>query len=77
MFERGRAGPFKHGQAQPMVRPGRTALAGVQEGGQALGVDLWQVLNQNSGRSTHALEHDPAQSRIGFHRQVDLLTRIA
>ncbi len=43
----------------------RAAPAGIQERGQVLEVDLPRVLNQNSGRSTHALEHDPAPSRIG------------
>jgi hypothetical protein len=54
-----------------MGRPRRAALAGVHEGGEALEVDLCQVPRQNSGCNTHALEHDPAQRRIGFLAQVD------
>ncbi len=47
-------------QAEPMVRRRRAALTGIQESGQVLGLDLRQVPRQNSGRSTHALEHGPA-----------------
>jgi len=47
-------------QAEPMVRRRRAALTGIQESGQVLGLDLRQVSRQNSGRSTHALEHGPA-----------------
>jgi hypothetical protein len=55
-----------------MVRPGRVALAGIQERGQALGVDLWQVPRRDSARSTHTLEYDTAQSRrVGFFPQLD------
>ena len=54
-----------------MVRPRRAALAGVQEGGQVLGLDLQKVLGQDSGRITQVLEHDPAQSRLAFHPQMD------
>jgi hypothetical protein len=43
MFERGRAGPFKHGDECPMGGSRRAALAGIQEGGQALGLDLQEV----------------------------------
>jgi hypothetical protein len=66
MFERGRAELFEHKQAQPMARLGRAALAGIQERGQVLGVDLWQVPWQDRSTHAHALEHDPAQRRIGF-----------
>jgi hypothetical protein len=34
--------------------------------GQVLELDLREVPNQNSSRSTHALEHDTAQSCIDF-----------
>jgi hypothetical protein len=47
-----------------MVNTGRAALAGIQERGQVLGVDLRQIHSQNSAHST-------AQSRIGFLPQVD------
>lgn len=36
-----------------------------------MGVDLRQIPRQNSAHSTHALDHDTAQSRIGFLPQVD------
>ena len=49
----------------------RAAPAGKQERGQVLGLDLRQVPRQDSGRSTHALEHGPVQSRIDFLPQVD------
>jgi hypothetical protein len=39
--------------------------------GQVLGVDLRQVPRQDSGRSTHALDHGTAQSRVSFLPQVD------
>jgi hypothetical protein len=54
-----------------MVNPGWVALAGIQERGQVLEVDLSQVPNQNSGRSMHALVHGSGQSLIGFLPQVD------
>jgi hypothetical protein len=54
-----------------MVRPRRAALAGIQEGGQVLGVDLRQVPRQDSACSAHALEHDTAQRQVGFLVQVD------
>ena len=38
----------------------RAALTGIQERGQVLGVDLWQVSRQDSARHTYALEHGPA-----------------
>jgi hypothetical protein len=38
-----------------------------------LELDLPEVLNQNSSRSRHAVEHDTAQSRIGF-LQVDRIS---
>ena len=47
-----------------MVRPRRTALAGIQERRQVLGLDLRQVPRQDSGRSPHALEHGPAKRRV-------------
>jgi hypothetical protein len=34
-------------------------------------VDLWRVPGSDSARSTPALEHGPAQSRIDFLPQVD------
>jgi hypothetical protein len=34
------------------------------EGGQALEVDLQEVSRQDSGRSTHALDHGTIQHRI-------------
>jgi hypothetical protein len=71
MFGRGRAGQFEHEQAQPMVRPRRAALAGIQERGQVLGVDLPQIPRQDSARNTYALEHDTAQRRVDFLPQVD------
>jgi hypothetical protein len=43
----------------------RAALAGIQEGGQVLEVDLPPVPRQNSGCSTHTFEHS---QKIG-HRQ--------
>jgi hypothetical protein len=46
--ERGRAGPFEHEEAEPMVKPGRAALAGIQERGQALALDLPQIPRQDS-----------------------------
>ena len=54
-----------------MVNNGRAALTGIQERGQALVVDLPQVPWQDSGCSTHALEHGAAQSRIDFLAAVD------
>jgi hypothetical protein len=35
----------------------RAALSGMEEGGQALGVDLQKVSRQDTSRNTHALEH--------------------
>jgi hypothetical protein len=55
---------------EPMVRPGRAALDGIQERGQVLGLDLRQVPRQDSGRSTDALDHGTAQSQISFLAQV-------
>jgi hypothetical protein len=49
--------------ARPIVSLRRAALAGMEERGQVLGVDLWQVPRQDSARNTYALEHGPAQSR--------------
>ena len=74
MLERGRAGLFEHKQAQPMARLGTSSACWLQERGQVLGVDLWQVLGvdlwqvpwQDRSTHAHALEHDPAQRRIGF-----------
>jgi len=66
-----RAGLLEYEQAQPMVRPRRAALVGIQERGQVLGVDLWQVPRQYSARSTYALEHDPAPRRLGFPPPMD------
>ncbi|KFY96960.1 hypothetical protein V500_02253 [Pseudogymnoascus sp. VKM F-4518 (FW-2643)] len=40
-------------------------LISVQEGGQVLGVDLQQVSGEDSGRSTHALEHNAAEGKVG------------
>jgi hypothetical protein len=60
-----------HEQAQPMVRSGRAALTGIQERGQVLGMDLWQVPRQDSTRNTYALEHGLAQRRLDFLQQVD------
>jgi hypothetical protein len=48
----------------------RVALAGMEEGGQILEVDLPQVPRQDSARSTHALQHDTVQRRVGFLAQV-------
>jgi hypothetical protein len=44
----------------------RTMLAGVQEKGQVLGLDIRQVPGQDSASNTHTLEHDPASGRIDF-----------
>jgi hypothetical protein len=41
-----------------VVRPRRAAVAGIQERGQVLGLDLRQVPWQDSCRSTHALDYD-------------------
>jgi hypothetical protein len=71
MFERGRVGPFQREQAQPMVTAGRAALASIQERGQILELDLQEVPRQDSGRSAHALEHDPTQRRVDSLTQVD------
>jgi len=49
----------------------RAALAGIQERGQVLGMDLQEIPKQDSGRSTHALDHGAAQSQISFLPQVD------
>jgi hypothetical protein len=57
---------FERGRAEPMVRPGRAALADLQKRGHALGVDLWQVPQQDSAHNTHALEYGLALRRIGF-----------
>jgi hypothetical protein len=48
-----------------MVRPGRAGLAGIQERGQVLRVELWQVPGRGSALSTQALEHDMVPSQIG------------
>ena len=71
MSERGRAEPFDHEQAQPMVRPGGAALSGIQEGEKVLEMDLSQIPWQDSACHTYALEHSPAQSRLAFLAQVD------
>jgi hypothetical protein len=72
MIERGReAEPFEHEDEYPMVRLRRAALAGVQEGGQVLGLDLRQVPRQDSACNTHTLEHGTAQRRLGFLPRVD------
>ena len=52
-----------------MERHRRAALAGIQEKGYDLELGLSEVLKQNSGRSTHTLEHDPAQSWVRFKAQ--------
>ena len=62
---------FKYEDEYPMGCHRRAALAGVQEGGQVLGLDLRQVPRQDSGRSTHALDHGTAQSQMSFLSQVD------
>ena len=49
----------------------RAALAGIQERGQVEGMDLQEIPRQDSGRSTHALDHGTAQSQISFLPQVD------
>lgn len=49
----------------------RAALGGMEEGGQALGLDLQKVSRQDSSRNTHALEHGPSQKRVSFLSQVD------
>jgi hypothetical protein len=51
----------------------RAALGGMEEGGQALGLDLQKVSRQDSSRNTHALEHGPSQKRVSFFPQVDTL----
>jgi hypothetical protein len=57
--------------AGPMDRPGRAVLAGIQERGQILGVDLWQVPWQDSALSTHALEHGPGPEPSSLTPQMD------
>ena len=49
----------------------RAALAGMEERGQALEVDLQEVPRQDSGRSTHTFEHSTDQRRVGFLPQVN------
>lgn len=44
----------------------RAALAGVQEGGQVVEVDLPPVPRQDSACSTHTFEHGTGQRRVGF-----------
>jgi hypothetical protein len=60
--------PFEHELAEPMVRPGRAALAGIQENWEWI---FGKFPGQDSARNTYALEHDPAQRRVGFLPQVD------
>ena len=55
----------------PMGPCRRAALGGMEEGGQALGLDLQKVSRQDSSRNTHALEHGPSQKRVSFLPQVD------
>ena len=54
-----------------MERDRRAALAGIQERGQVLELDLRQVPKQNSGRRAHALDHGTGQSRVDVLPQVD------
>jgi hypothetical protein len=49
----------------------RVALGGMEEGGQALGLDFQKVSRQDSSRNTHALEHGLSQKRVSFLPQVD------
>lgn len=49
----------------------RAALGGMEERGQALGLDLQKVSKQDSERNTHALEHGSSQKRVSFLSQVD------
>jgi hypothetical protein len=44
----------------------------MEEGGQALGVDLQKVSRQDSSRNMHVLEHGPSQKRVGFLPQVNM-----
>jgi hypothetical protein len=64
MFERGRARPFGYEDEYPIGGSRRAALTGMEEGGQALEVDLQEVPRQDSGRSTHALDHGTVQHRV-------------
>lgn len=65
-IERGRAGPFVHEEAEPMVRPGRAALAGIQG---KLGVDLWQVPRQDSACNKYMLRTWSGPESPGYRQQ--------
>jgi hypothetical protein len=43
----------------------------MEEGGQALGLDLQKVSRQNLSRNTYTLEHGSFQKRVSFLPQVD------
>jgi hypothetical protein len=52
-------------QVQPMARPGPAAFAGIQERGQVLGTDLWQIPRQDSARKcTRWTWSGPESSRL-------------
>jgi hypothetical protein len=57
---------FENEDEYPMGSYRRAALAGVQEGGQVVEVDLPPVPRQDSACSTHTFEHRTGQRRVGF-----------
>ena len=61
---------FGHEDGCPVGGSRRATLAGIEDRGQALGLDRQEVSTQDSGRSTHALDHGTAPIQTSLS-QVD------
>ena len=72
MFERGQeAGLVKREDECSMGPCRRAALSSMEEGGQALGLDIQMVSREDSFCNAQALEYISFQKRVEFHPRVD------